>query len=358
VAPPALDAEGPVLCDPTMRHLYALLDVIAPTPLNVLVLGETGVGKELYAESVHKRSDRRGAPFLRLNCAALAESILEGELFGYEKGAFTGAVQAKAGLFESADGGTVFLDEIGEVPLSIQAKLLRVLESGEMMRLGSLHPRKVDVRFVAATNRDLRQRIVDGAFRADLYFRLNGMTITLPPLRKRKADIAPLASFLIERTALRLRRRPPLLSDEAIDALSRYAWPGNVRELRNLIERAVVMCKGDELGVSHLITADPEAFGEQADDLPTQDTGLIDESTSVRGMATLPRTPVAPPELLHEDRPSSLRDELKVVEKQRILDALAKSGGNQSQAGKLLGISRYTLMSRMEEHGIARPRKK
>src|SRR5262249_37331477 len=162
---------------------YAMLDVIAPTPLNVLVLGETGVGKELYAAALHARSNRSTARFLRLNCAALPESILEAELFGYERGAFTSALQSKPGLFEAADGGVVFLGEVGELPAATQAKLLRVLESGEVLRLGSLTPKRVDVRFVAATNRDLRRMVGEGTFRADLYFRLNGMSVTIPPLR-------------------------------------------------------------------------------------------------------------------------------------------------------------------------------
>jgi two-component system response regulator AtoC len=346
----AAEEEGPVLFDPTMRNLYAMLDLVAPSPLSILVLGETGVGKELYAAAVHERSRRASRPFLQLNCAALAETILEGELFGYEKGAFTGAVSPKAGLFESADGGTVFLDEVGELPLSTQAKLLRVLESGEVMRLGALKPKKVDVRFVAATNRDLRKLIGEGRFRADLYFRLNGMSITLPALRSRVADIAPLARRFADRVAQALDRQKVRLTPRAERALERYTWPGNVRELKNVIDRAVVLCQKGELDLEQLVMAEPDAF-EGAD---------VSE-------ASKPPPPRGPLDTAIPPRPSGttmagagkgdLKDELRSIEKQRILDALARTAGNQSQAARMLGMSRYTLMSRIEEYGLVRPRK-
>jgi two-component system response regulator AtoC len=307
-----------------MRNLYAMLGVIAPSPLSVLILGETGVGKELYAAAVHARSTRAGAAFLQLNCAALAESILEAELFGYERGAFTGAVQAKPGLFESADGGTVFLDEVADLPASTQAKLLRVLESGDVIRLGSVKPKHVDVRFVAATNGDPRRLVADGKFRADLYFRLNGITITIPPLRSRRADIAPIARRIAERASATVGKRSLELTPSALRALEDYSWPGNVRELKNVVERAVVLCDQEELGVDQLVMADPDAFAQD------------------------------PP---RSASPKALKEELKSIEKRRILSALEATAGNQSEAARVLKMSRYTLMSRIEEYGLARPRK-
>jgi transcriptional regulator with GAF, ATPase, and Fis domain len=324
------DVESePVVRDATVRNLYAMLDVVAPSPLSVLILGETGVGKELYAAAVHTRSSRSRAAFLRINCAALPESILEAELFGYEKGAFTGAASAKPGLFEAAHGGTVFLDEVAELPASTQAKLLRVLEGGEVMRLGALAPRRVDIRVIAATNRDPRALVGEGRFRADLYFRLNGITVTLPPLRNRTADVAPLARHFAERTSRALGRETVELTPRAIRELERYAWPGNVRELKNVVDRAVVLCTGRELDVDQLSIAEGAASG-----------------------ASRAREPNAP------TSPRSLRKELREIERARITDALANAAGNQSRAAKMLGMSRYTLIDRIEEYGLARPRKK
>jgi transcriptional regulator with GAF, ATPase, and Fis domain len=352
-APESSQTGGPIIVDPTMRHLYALLDVISPSPLNVLVLGETGVGKEVFADAIHRRSERSDKRLLTLNCGALPQTTLEGELFGYERGAFTGAVQAKQGLFESADGGTVFLDEIGEMPMETQAKLLRVLESGEVLRLGSLAPRRVDVRFIAATNRDLRKRIVEGTFRADLYFRLDGMTVTLPPLRKRQSEIGPLARHFLEKIATRLRRAPPVLTDAAVTALERHTWPGNARELRNVLERAFVLASGNVLDAKHFEAADPDCFG--ADDARFETTTEVAiPIPAPRGGLVFP-SPDSDSTLRTQD--AGLREALRGVERQHIQDALVRSGGNQTEAAKLLGISRYTLMARMETFGIARPRK-
>jgi len=252
------DMPGTVVRDPAMKRLYEMLDVVAPTGLSVLILGETGVGKEVFAEALHRRSSRVGAPFLKLNCAALPESILEAELFGYEKGAFTGATQTKVGLFEAADGGTLFLDEVGEMAPSTQTKVLRALESGEVMRLGSSTTRKVDVRFISAANRDLRKLVASGGFRADLFFRLNGITMTLPPLRKRPEDVLPLAEVFLARSARKLGKPPPRLGEEARKALGAHPWPGNVRELRNVIERAVVLCQGESLKPEDLLIHEGE----------------------------------------------------------------------------------------------------
>ena len=221
-----VEHDPPIIQDPSMRELYAYVDRLALGAIAVLVVGETGVGKELVAERLHESSPRRGKPFLRLNCAAFAESLLESELFGYERGAFTGAQQAKAGLLESADGGTVLLDEVGEMSLSVQAKLLRVLEAKQTTRVGALLARSVDVRIVAATNRSLSEDIEAGRFRRDLYFRLNGAVVTVPPLRERAGDIEPLAREFMARACRDLARPIPTLSEAALQLLMRHLWPG------------------------------------------------------------------------------------------------------------------------------------
>jgi transcriptional regulator with PAS, ATPase and Fis domain len=358
---------GPIVCDATMRNLYALLDLVAPSPLAVLILGETGVGKEMYAEALHKQSPRAAGKFLQLNCAALPESILEGELFGYERGAFTGAVHAKEGLFESADGGTVFLDEVGELPMATQAKLLRVLETGQVMRLGSVTPKTVDVRVVSATNRDLRHAIAENRFRPDLYFRLNGMSVTLPPLRQRKADIRPLANAFAAKCAATMGRPVPMFSDDAIAAFERYGWPGNVRELRNVVERVLVIGQGSRIDLDMLSHADPEAFGALhvgARMNPPTTPGAFapmpvpSSQEAFRGLEETGRLRAMDLPHAQTPEPSGLRGELQSFERQRILDALAKCAGNQTQAAKALGISRFTLMNRLEAYGIARPRKR
>ena len=340
------EMPGTVVRDPAMKRLYEMLDVVAPTGLSVLVLGETGVGKEVFAEALHRRSSRVGAPFLKLNCAALPESILEAELFGYEKGAFTGATQTKVGLFEAADGGTLFLDEVGEMAPSTQTKVLRALESGEVMRLGSSTTRKVDVRFLSAANRDLRKLVAAGKFRADLFFRLNGITMTLPPLRKRPEDVLPLAEVFLERAARKLGKPPPRLGEEARRALGAHPWPGNVRELRNVIERAVVLCREEMLRPEDLLLQDGEIEGAA----PTPASGTAtpvpgppeDEQVTMR----LPLRPGSP----------ELKGKLEEFERAQILDALAKTTGNQTRAAKLLGIARRTLIKKMVRYGIERPR--
>ncbi|MBV9949717.1 MAG: sigma 54-interacting transcriptional regulator, partial [Myxococcales bacterium] len=228
-----------------MARLYEMIDRVAPTPIHVLLSGETGVGKEVVAEQVHARSPRRMAPFVPIHCAAIPESLMESELFGYEPGAFTGAASGKPGLIEAAHRGTVLLDEIGALPCHLQAKLLRATESNEVMRLGGLRARPVDVRFIAATNRDLPGDVTAGLFRADLLFRLNGVHLHVPPLRDRPGDIAALAELFVARVAERMGlEAPPSVSPAAMVQLLEYPWPGNVRELRNVIERAVALRSG------------------------------------------------------------------------------------------------------------------
>jgi transcriptional regulator with GAF, ATPase, and Fis domain len=338
------EVPGTVVRDPAMKRLYEMLDVVAPTGLSVLILGETGVGKEVFAEALHRRSSRVGAPFLKLNCAALPESILEAELFGYEKGAFTGATQTKVGLFEAADGGTLFLDEVGEMAASTQTKVLRALESGEVMRLGSSTTRKVDVRFLSAANRDLRKLVASGGFRADLFFRLNGITMTLPPLRKRPEDVLPLAEVFLDRAARKLGKPPPRLGEDARKALGAHPWPGNVRELRNVIERAVVLCPGVVLLPEHLLLQEGEleAPSESQPSSAPLPGAASDEQVTLR----LPLRPNSP----------ELKGKLEEFERAQILEALAKTTGNQTRAAKLLGIARRTLIKKMVRYGIERPR--
>jgi two-component system, NtrC family, response regulator AtoC len=337
----------PVVRDPGMQKIQELLRRVAKGPISILLLGETGVGKEIYAEMIHRMSPRANKPFLRLNCAALSESLLESELFGHEKGAFTGAMKAKAGLLESAAGGTVLLDEVGELPAAIQVKLLRVLEQREVLRVGELKPRPIDVRFISATNRDLDAEVQRGNFRQDLFFRLNGFSLTIPPLRDRAAEIEPLAKAFITAACRQLQRTPePSLSPEALHLLRRYVWPGNIRELRNVMERAVLLCDQTIL-VEHLPVEKMKAAWlseKKLDSLAAGFTGVNAPQPSASQLAesTAPGTVSSP--LLEEDR-------------KRILDALAQSGGNQTLTAKLLGISRGTLLSRLDLYAIPRPRK-
>ena len=321
-----------VVIDPAMSRIHRLVEQVARSTLPVLVLGETGVGKEIIATAVHRASLRPDKPLVKLNCAALPETLLESELFGYEKGAFTGAVTSKTGLIESAHGGTFFLDEVGEMPLSTQAKLLRVLENGEVLRIGGRKPSRVDVRFVSATNRDLRFLMGSGQFRSDLYFRLNGMAITIPPLRERAGDIQPLAEAFLVDFAARVSRPAPSLAPEALFALSTYAWPGNVRELRNVLDRSAVMCAGGALTLDVLRDAAPEVVAGDAE--------------PPRARQPAPAPAAEPP-----------RAPAGQAERERILDALAQANGNQKRAAEILGVSRRTLGNKLDALAIGRPRK-
>jgi len=334
---------APIVRDARMLELYAFARKVAKSSLNVLVTGETGAGKELLAQAIHESSWRGQRPLVTLNCAALPENLVESELFGYERGAFSGAAAAKPGLFEVADGSTIFLDEIGELPLQVQAKLLRVLEMREVQRLGAVRPTRVDVRVVAATNRHLLELVAAGSFRADLFYRLNGLTLSIPALRERPDDIEALAlHFAAQASGHSVR-----LTRAARELLRTYAWPGNVRELKSVLERAVLVCHKEELDAADL-------------DL---------ESTS-----TLPKIPVALPlpgkpqtspresedkePFTTEEVPTNLmRAELERRERRHIKEALERTGGNQSEAAVLLGISRRTLMNRMDRYGMNRPRK-
>jgi two-component system, NtrC family, response regulator AtoC len=354
---PGSNRGAAIVHDPTMQRLYGLLEVIAPSPLNVVILGETGTGKEVFAEAMHKGSMRASRPFLKVNCAALSGSLLESELFGHERGAFTGALGAKEGLFEAADGGTVFLDEVGELPPETQAKLLRVVEYGEVIRLGSVQPRRVDVRYVAATNRDLTAAIASGRFRSDLFFRLNGFSVTLPPLRKRQRDIVPLAKHFLDRAA---RGRPYLVTPESQMALEGYAWPGNVRELKQVLERALVLAGPiGRIEPMHLQLPEMPAASEP----PPRDapSTMIDTAPPMPFSASQTWPPaITPPGGIASPQAgvADLRAQRESWEKQQILQALEKTSGNQKEAAKLLGVSRRTLINKIEAYGIARPRKR
>ncbi|MBX3192635.1 MAG: sigma 54-interacting transcriptional regulator [Labilithrix sp.] len=351
---------------PVMQHLYRLVEQVAQSNITVVVRGETGAGKEIIGEEIHKRSARAAGPLVKLNCAALPEQLLEGELFGYERGAFTGAVQAKAGLIEAADAGTFFLDEVGELPLATQAKLLRVVESREVMRLGSLRPKSVDVRFVAATHRDLDQMVAHQQFRQDLYYRLAGVTVIVPPLRDRVEEIPRLANEFVARFCREARRPQLPISDAAMGVLKSYPWPGNVRELRNVIERAVVFCKTVAIAPDHLglpldrLSRPPGAPSRPMPAAPAAAPPF--EATAfdparISGVPSTQPTQVVAPGTIAFGSATSLPDEMDALERQRILDALAQCGGNQTQAAEMLGISRRTLLRRLDSYAVPRPRK-
>jgi len=295
-------------------------NLVAATDVSVLILGESGTGKELLAHSVHWASRRKHRPFVSINCAALPEGLVESELFGHRKGAFSGADSGHEGRIRAADGGSVFLDEVGELPLAAQAKLLRFLECRECQAVGETTPRKVDVRVIAATNRDLAVLVKEGRFREDLYYRLNIVPLELPPLRARSGDIAQLLGHYLTALARQHGASVPRLSRPALEVLKAYAWPGNVRELRNFCERMVVLMGGREIGVENL----PREF---------RNSGL---PQPVSGLVALPEPGVS----LYE------------VERNLIAQALDKCGGNRSRAARLLGLSRDTLLYRMKKYAI------
>ena len=335
--PPLLIGHG------AMERLRALVERVAQSSINVLILGETGVGKGVLAKEIHQRSLRAARPLVGVNCAALTESLLEAELFGYEKGAFTGAVQSKPGLLETADGGTVFLDELGEMPLPMQAKLLRVLEDREMRRVGSVRARTIDVRFICATNRDLEAEGRRGAFRSDLFFRVNGIGLTVPPLRERVDEIEPLARSFAADAAQRSGRTTPDITPEALALLERHPWPGNIRELRNVIERAVLLCGEGPITPEHL----PEE---------KMRITYYPRATEKPELALAAATPAAAP--APAEGPGPAQPDPREGEKRRIIEALEQCAGNQSRAAKLLGISRRTLVARLGQYAIPRPREK
>jgi two-component system response regulator AtoC len=304
-----------IVGDPAMVRVFELVRKVAAAPTTVLILGETGVGKEVIAEQIHRQSPRAAGPFVRLNCGSLPETLLESELFGHEKGAFTGADKRKLGFIETAHGGTLFLDEIGELALGMQTRLLRVLENHRFTRVGGREEIVADLRIVAATNRNLEDDAKAGRFRQDLYFRLSAFVVRVPPLRERAAELELLAELFARQFARRMSRPPPAIDAPAMQLLRRYGWPGNVRELRNAVEHAVVVAEGGVIGVDAL----PDA---------------------VRNAAAGP-APSGP-----------MREQLAELERRNIQEALDAEGGNQTRAAKRLGISRRALQYKLEKYDI------
>jgi DNA-binding NtrC family response regulator len=298
-----------------LKNVLNQVEVVAPTDSTVLLLGETGTGKEVIARAILNVSSRSNRPFVKLNCAAIPSGLLESELFGHEKGAFTGAVSQKIGRFELANGGTLFLDEVGDIPLELQPKLLRVLQEQEFERLGNSRTVRVDVRLIAATNRDLEQMVAEKQFREDLYFRLNVFPIRIPPLRERSEDISLLVQYYVDKYSQRMNKQIDMVPEETMAALCRYSWPGNIRELQNLIERAVIMTPGNVLQIR---------------------TNDLQQSNPIL---------------------STMAGTLEDVERQRILQALREAGaviGGPHGAAVRLGLKRTTLLSKMQKLGIAR----
>jgi two-component system, NtrC family, response regulator AtoC len=327
-----------------IRRVLELIEKVADSPSTVLITGESGTGKELVAHRLHDLSSRRERPLIKINLAALPKDLVESELFGYEKGAFTGAVTSKPGRFELADGGTLFLDEIGEVPPEIQVKLLRILQEGEFERVGGIRSLRVDVRLVVATNRDLRRDIEAGKFREDLYYRLNVVPIELPPLRERRSDLPALVTHFLEKYNRRLHRKVEAVEPEALEILMDYPWPGNIRELENFMERLVLFANGKTIAARDL----PEEFRERLSGRP--DGG----GESGRGAIA-----AAAPSASDLPEGTSLKEMVRfaaeTLERELISKALLQTGGNVTQAAERLKISRKTLQTKMKDLGLREP---
>jgi two-component system response regulator HydG len=312
----SFDTGGIIGQSPSMRRLMEMLATIAPSEATVMVTGESGTGKELIARAIHANSPRRKGPYIAVNCAALAETLLESELFGHEKGAFTGAEKRREGRFLVADKGTIFLDEIGEMPMSMQVKLLRAIQEREIQRVGGDQTLKIDVRIVAATNRDLMVEVEAGRFRQDLYYRLNVVTLALPPLREREEDIPLLAVHFLSKFAEKNGKHIKGFTPEAMDRMLKHSWPGNVRELENAVERAVVLALGEYIGEREL----PPQLSGASGEIGRPDGGFANMT-------------------------------LEELERLAILDAMDATGGNKSEAARRLGITRKTLHSKMTKYG-------
>ena len=316
---PAIDAGGIIGDSEPMRELLEMVSYVAPTEASVLISGESGTGKELIATALHHNSARRNGPFVKVNCAALVENLLESELFGHEKGAFTGADRRREGKFVQANGGTIFLDEISETSPGMQAKLLRVLQEHEVQRVGGQETLAVDARVLAASNRNLEEAVAQGTFREDLYYRLNVVTLHVPPLRERREDIPPLVEYFVEKFATKNNRHVSGITPRGMTLLLNYPWPGNVRELENAIERGIILMRGDYLD-------------EESLPLSVHRFAIKNEASLISAV-----TP-----------PGSLEEAEQVV----IKNILAETGGNKSEASRRLNITRKTLLSKMHKYGL------
>jgi two-component system, NtrC family, response regulator HydG len=337
---------------PAMRSVLQLVRQVADTNATVLILGESGTGKELIAQAIHRLARRRQAAFVAINCAAMSETLLESELFGHEKGAFTGAVRSHRGKFEYADGGTLFLDEIGDMPLTLQAKLLRVLETREVVRVGSNEPVKVDVRIVAATNKDLEHAVRDGRFREDLYFRIKVVTVRLPPLRERREDIPLLVERFVREFAEVHGRSVTSVSAAAMQRLMAFSWPGNVRQLRNALETCVLVTPGATVDVGNLpsdVVAATASLALETRPASSNEGASVTE-TAPAGSASAPVTSGMPPATA-EERLEGLVLNMEDVERILIRNALRAFGGNREQAARALGISERTLYRKIKQWG-------
>ncbi|MFA4901711.1 MAG: sigma-54 dependent transcriptional regulator [Desulfobaccales bacterium] len=309
------DFSGVLGTSPRIREIFQLLEMVAPSEATVLLLGETGTGKELVAQAIHRNSVRAAGPFVAVNCAALPEALLESELFGHERGSFTGATNRRDGRFVMAHQGTLFLDEVGELTLPIQAKILRVLQAREFDPLGSTRTVKVDVRIIAATNRDLEKMVREGRFREDLFYRLNVFPVVLPPLRERQEDLPALAEFFLKKFGEKNRREGIALAPEVLEAFRRYPWPGNIRELENVMERAVIVCQGNTISVENL----PPAFKQRS--------GFSDAG--------------------EEKELEDLEYERKLISR-----TLERVAGQRRQAAEILGISMDELNFKIRSYGL------
>jgi two-component system, NtrC family, response regulator AtoC len=331
-----------------MHTIFSVIEQVADTPSTVLITGESGTGKELVAKALHEQSSRKGEPFIKINCAAIPKTLMESELFGYEKGAFTGATSSKPGRFELADGGTLFLDEIGEIPVEMQVKLLRAIQESEFERVGGIKTLKVNVRLITATNRDLEQEIQRGNFREDLYYRLNVVPLQIPPLRFRKGDIPLLVEHIIKKFNERLKKNITGIADDALSALEGHSWPGNIRELENVLERTILFCKAERIERADLQLGS----GGEAPPLPrTTSSGAMapvvddddeDDDAVVGELAGSPSGSLK----------DIVRAETSRVERELIVKALEETGGNVTQAARLLKISRKSLQMKMKELGL------
>jgi formate hydrogenlyase transcriptional activator len=327
-----------------LKHVLELVNTVAPSDSTVLLLGETGTGKELIARAIHEHSRRKGRTFVKTNCAAIPTGLLESELFGHERGAFTGAISQKIGRLELADQGTLFLDEVGDIPIEIQPKLLRALQEREFERLGSTHTRKVNIRLVAATNRDLEQMIRDREFRSDLYYRLNVFPIRIPPLRERREDIPPLVSFFVQKYSKQMQKKIEAIPSAVMKGITGWDWPGNIRELENFIERAVLLTRGKSLEapIGELRRSYVEELKPGVAQQPTEDIARILKET-LEGLGGRRR------------RTDERADERRQKQKEEIIRVLTETGGRvggTDGAAARIGINRTTLLSRMKRFGI------